>query len=112
MIDEDDVGVLREALQLFPLASAEIRRLVELGALLRERADDRHAQGLGELVKLGQRSIELRVADVGPLHGRHDGARGLFPCFLTHRARSLPERVPRRGLELADSLDLRYPATD
>ncbi len=93
VVDEDHLGLLREAAQFFALAGAEVRGLVEVGALLRERADDLEAQRLGELAQLAQRGLELDVAHARELHGRHDGAPGLFPGFL-HGARSLPDRAP------------------
>jgi len=83
--------------QLFALAGAEVRRFIEPGALLRERADDLEAERLRELAQLGERGIELKVAHLGQLHGRHDGALRFLGCFLRHGGWSLSAKPSRAG---------------
>ncbi len=71
-----------EQAQLLPLAGADVRRRVEVRALLRERGDDDESERLRELPQLGQGRLELDVVDVRELHGHHGGALRLFLEFL------------------------------
>ena len=75
MVEEDQLGraFLAQEAQLLALAGAEVRRLVETGALLREGGDDLEAERLGELAQLGERGLELEVLHAGELYRRHDG---------------------------------------
>jgi hypothetical protein len=89
VVDEDEVGILGDAAQLLPLAGAEVRRDVEFGPLLRERADDLEAQRFRELAQLGQRGVELDVAYAGQLYRGHDRA-------LCHQSLSSHTSATRR----------------
>src|SRR4029077_1996738 len=62
-------------LQLLALAGAEVRRLLEAGALLREGGDDLEAERLRELAQLGERRVELGVGDDRPLNRGYYGLR-------------------------------------
>src|SRR5437667_7700720 len=89
VVDQDDFGLVFQNLffKFFPFTGPEVGGLVEPGALLREFADDLEPQRLRELAQLGQRGVELGIANAGPLHRRHDGARPLLVDCL--HARSL-----------------------
>ena|SRR5882672_4214423 len=64
------------------LGVPKVRRRVEPGALLRERADHLEPQRLRELAQLRQRRLELGVAHAGELHRRHDGAGWFLAGFF------------------------------
>ena len=86
----------RLLVQLLALADAEVRRRVEPGALLRERADHLEAQRLRELAQLGERRLELDVAHAGQLHGRHEGALGHARAAQEKSWLNTSSRISRR----------------
>ena len=59
----DHIAFLAQEAQLLALAGSEVRRRVESRPVLGERGDDLEAERLRELAQLGERGVELDVAD-------------------------------------------------
>jgi hypothetical protein len=89
MIHEDRVGRARrdQLLQLLELPGAEDRARIECRAPLRAGAGDGEAERLREASQLGERLRELRLVDVGAVHGDQ------------HRAVARPALGPRTSVE-------------
>lgn len=92
VIHQDDLDLpaviaIHEVTHLLPLADAQISRRIKTGALLDEGVHHLQAQRLGQLAQLGQRRLELEIADSGQLDRGNHGVYGLFLDVSLHAER-------------------------
>jgi len=84
--------IVHEAADLLPLAGTQVGRRIEAGAFLHKGADDLEAQGLCQFPQFVQGGIELGIAHVRQLHGRHDSVSGFFFRVCLHQYPAAPGR--------------------
>ena len=82
------VLVADEHADFFALAHAQVGGGIEAGTLLHKGVHHMQAQRLGQLAQLGQRGIELDIADARQLYRRNDGAHGFVFHFTLHSGMS------------------------